>query len=587
MGEDRESRGKQKGISMRIKHAVFLGLVVISQSSIGAVDSTVKQFIPGSAQPGVINNTFAPAPPSYAVHPNLPARPEAPGNLLGTAAQKIKFKLTKIILEGNHVYSDQQLALLYQDKINKVITVQQLMDIVHSITIFYRDNGYILTRALIPPQHVANGIVRIRIVEGYISHVTVIGNPKGAQPLIQAYGDNIVHSRPLRLKDLERNLLLANSLPGVQVKAVLQPSKTESGASDLQLVAAVKTVGGYVSYDDYGTLYIGPHQLSVGANANSIMRPGDSISAAYSTSITNPYELHYKNVSYNTPLGNNGLLLNVSANLTTTHPGFVLTDEKIEGTGVTDTALLQYPLVLSRAFNLNTDASFNFINSKVTSFGFRVYDDQMRTIRVGGSYNAVDNYAGSNSLAAHLEKGFPIFGATTSTTTDTTSRYGGNADFLKADMQVSRLQEIGQSRYSALILLKGQYAFNPLLVNEQFAFGGSQLGRGYDPAEIIGDRGVGGTIEFRMNVSPDWRYLQSMQPYVFYDAGEIWNLRNVQDTAIKQSITSTGLGVRFSFNPYLSGNAMITQPLTKKVSAEEFIGRGKCPRGFFNLTLSG
>jgi len=29
-------------------------------------------------------------------------------------------------------------------------------------------------------------------------------------------------------------------------------------------------------------------------------------------------------------------------------------------------------------------------------------------------------------------------------------------------------------------LFKGQWAFNPLLASEQFTFGGSQLGRGYD-----------------------------------------------------------------------------------------------------------
>ncbi len=69
-------------------------------------------------------------------------------------AQKIKFKLGDIELVGNHVISTQVLSLLYKDKIGKEITVADLFAIVQNITNFYRNNGYIISRAILPPQHV-------------------------------------------------------------------------------------------------------------------------------------------------------------------------------------------------------------------------------------------------------------------------------------------------------------------------------------------------------------------------------------------------------------------------------------------------
>jgi len=54
-----------------------------------------------------------------------------------------------------------------------MITVAELQQIVQDITNYYRNNGYILSRAVLPPQHVANGVVYVQVIEGYIDHVKV------------------------------------------------------------------------------------------------------------------------------------------------------------------------------------------------------------------------------------------------------------------------------------------------------------------------------------------------------------------------------------------------------------------------------
>jgi hemolysin activation/secretion protein len=151
---------------------------------------------------------------------------------------------------------------------------------------------------------------------------------------------------------------------------------------------------------------------------------------------------------------------------------------------------------------------------------------------------------------------------------------------------VSRLQSLFW-RFSLLGYVTGQYSFNPLLASEQFAYGGSQLGRGYDPAAIIGDHGLGGTLELRLDTQLNGRFLQTVQPYLFYDGGRTWNKVTVISIPTKQSATSAGIGIRFAVNSAISGSLMLTQPLTTKVATEEIInGNSKAPRGFFSFVAA-
>ncbi len=378
------------------------------------------------------------------------------------------------MLQGNVVYSDATLSAIYQDKINKDISVAQLEQIVADITNYYRNNGYILSRAILPPQHVANGIVFIRVIEGYIDRVKIVGDPKTMKGILQTYGDQITQSRPLKLEVLERYLRLANEVPGVQVKAVLEPSTSAVGASNLNLVADAKRLSGYASFDNQGTRYEGPNELALGGEVDSLARSGDSTQITYST-VSQPKQLQYWGFTHSTPIGANGLRFSVAANSTETRPGFVLKPIKIDGKTKTAYTQLTYPLLRTAAHNATLDTSFNYYDTQVQSFGFTLYTDHIRSLRGGGTYDFTDRLRGTNLVGLHAEKGFNILGATHNPRALDTSRYGGVGAFTKLNLDMSRLQPLW-SRYSAFFILKYQYAFNVLLAGEQFSFGGSQLG---------------------------------------------------------------------------------------------------------------
>lgn len=541
--------------------------------------------LPGSIEPGRISKTLEASPAVPQALPPAPApSPEKLAPLQGPAAS-IQFPLKKIILTGNTVFSDQQLQALYQDKLNKTITIAELQNIVQTITHFYRNQGYLLSRAILPPQHIVHGIVQIHIIEGYFDNVSIQGKPKGAAHLLSAYADHIQRSRPMQLKTVERYLYLANEIPGLQAESIITPSQTQNtGQSDLAIKAHQSLMNGYFAYDNYESRYLGPLEMTGNINANSIFISGDSTHITYLNS-THWNELNYFEGAYEFPIGTEGMRLLLGGSHTNTLSGFTLSPLHIQGNTQRYYTTLSYPLVRSRTQDITLDAGFNYLNSDVTLLGQPFYTDHLRTFKVGGHYDFYDALQGANLISLHVEKGLPLLGATTNTNTTNTSRFEATGNFVKLTAQLSRQQTL-YKRFSAFAVVDSQYSFEPLLASEQFGYGGAQLGRGYDPSELLGDRGLAGSIELRMNTYPEWKFLKTTQFFIFYDAGVVWNIKHIAGTLYKDSATSTGIGLRMAFTKNISGTGLIAQPLTRQESTLAMIGKGRAPRALFNVVVS-
>lgn len=541
--------------------------------------------LPGSVLPESVSRALIQQQPQPKQQmPSLVAPPQKEETPGGAAAKKIKFQLNGIILVGNHVFTTERLSVIYKNQLHKVITVAELFTIVQNITNFYRNSGYILSRAILPPQHVKGGIVKVQIIEGFIDKVNVVGNPHGAKCLVKAYGKKLSQCPPLQITRMEKYLLIANEIPGTQVKAVLAPSKTTTGAADLTLVTENKMFSGYSSYDDYGTRYIGRQQMTANISGTSLFASGDNTQFT-TTKTPKGGELTFMDLNYTLPIEDDGSKILLGATRTQTHPLFVLKPAQIDGLTKNYYANYSYPMIRTRSQTLTLQVAFNYLDSYVTTFNQQLYTDHLRPLGVGFSYNFADKYAGSNSFYGDFRQGLPILGYTSDTNPDTarTSHPGGRGDFSKIDLSLSRLQAL-KANFSVYGLFRGQWAFNELLASEQFTWGGSQLGRGYDVAELIGDKGLGGTLELRYDLGLESFWFQSMEFYMFYDYGKIWNFKNPVGSPLILSGTSTGLGVRFYMMKYVSGNFMWTQTLTKQVAAEELIGDGRRPRIFFSIT---
>jgi len=144
---------------------------------IGIVDTVTAQEVPGQIDPGRIEKRFEKPPvPKSTLEPVVPSEPEAvpPEDL-----EKIKFVLTGTVIEGSTVYTDSDFLPLYEKYLNTQVSLADVYRIAEAITARYRNDGYILSRTVVPPQRIQNGMVRITVIEGFIDSISIEGSVKG------------------------------------------------------------------------------------------------------------------------------------------------------------------------------------------------------------------------------------------------------------------------------------------------------------------------------------------------------------------------------------------------------------------------
>ncbi len=212
--------------------AGLIGLLAIhpvaAQSVSGnpAVDPFVR---PGGTRQ--VLPEFAPSDRPDLVLP--PLAPQQPGGQ-GMLSSGLTIAVREIHLEGNTVFTDADLAYLVSPYEGRTISAEDLQSLRQQITVHYINAGFINSGAVIPDQDVQNGIVILRVIEGRVSNIEIIGN--------NGLTSHFVRSRlslgvgpPLNMEDLEQRLQILIQSPFLeQVNAELGPG-IRPGAGTLRV----------------------------------------------------------------------------------------------------------------------------------------------------------------------------------------------------------------------------------------------------------------------------------------------------------------------------------------------------------------
>lgn len=475
----------------------------------------------------------------------------APASQAPKGADKIKFTLKNIEIQGATAYKADVLRALYADRIGQTVSLADIYDIAGALTAKYRNDGYILTQVVVPPQTIDGGIARLRVVEGTLDKITVQGGNDRERALIQSYADQIKQKGAVNAKDLERALLLINDLPGVEARSVLSPSSTP-GAADLLIIPTRDAYEATVGIDNYGSRFLGQWEAIASAAMNGVLGFNERIAAsvAYApghNGIGNP-ELGYGELSYLQPVGRYGTTAGVSGSIAATQPGLTLDESNVRGIAKTLALEVNHPFIRTRNLSLFGYGVFDMRSSRTRSDIDDTREDQLRVARIGGKVENVDSLfgAGFTSLDAKISKGLNVFGASDKGD-DNLSRATGDPQFTKFDAELQRLQRLTRD-FNLLVAVKGQFSNGALLSAEEFGFGGINYGRGYDPSEIVGDDGLAGKAEIQWNrpVKSAPPVIEDHQFFAFYDAGRAWNDDKATATSEVETRTSAGIGARAS-----------------------------------------
>jgi hemolysin activation/secretion protein len=491
------------------------------------------------------------------------------------------------VIDGMTQYTPEQMRSVVDAYVGREVTLEDLRMIADGIAGRYRADGHLLTRVLVPEQDVGSSTVRLVVVEGVIHEVRIEGH--GAAPgsaILQGYAERIEQSRPLRMKDLERNLLLINDLGGVFAEATLVRSD-RPGGSDLVLRVAENRFGSSFAFENRGSRLIGPYRVLAQIGLSSLFGEYSSSSLRLATT-GKDRELLFGAVNHSLPLGASGFTLELGANFANAEPG--LEDLREAGFSSQDelhtdswsaSVGMSYPLVRSRATNLTGRLSLTASKGNTQLLGSRLSDDKLRAARLGFTFDFVDASSAVHLVDLEIAHGFDVLGASDeSDERERLSRAGGRTRFSKATAYVARLQPLTE-RVSILSAATGQYAFNRLLSAEGFGYGGDQFGRAFDASELFGDTGIAGKIELRYSAGSAGRDLGGYTPYLFYDVGKIWQRSGSEDEPDSESAASCGAGVRFVLTARVAGYLELAKPLGRDVIQEA----NRNARFFFGLSF--
>jgi hemolysin activation/secretion protein len=490
-----------------------------------------------------------------------PARPTLRMPVLSgpevAAGTRPLFVLRGISLAGAHAIPRDQILTAYRPYIGKKVSQADLAAIASTVSDLYRAAGFHLSRAIVPPQDIVGGRVRLQVIEGSITEVVLTGDSAerfGVRPMLGP----VLAETPSRLATLERQLLLINGRPGVRI-ADTAIEEIGVGTGCFRLLVDVKTWNIYTSFglDNLGSSSVGPWQTYATGAFNSYLAPGDTLALNLSTTPGDPRELGFGRLSYDVPVGTDGLRIGASVLYSEVRPG---DDRRLfNDTTRTDSFEVRASVVplQSQRSALTLTAAAGFSNLSERDVFGPIYNDHIRTVSLTSDYRLQDNFGGNNSFTMTWRQGLDILGA--SHVDDDLSRYGASSNFSVMDFWLTRYQALSDA-WSVKMSAAGQVASGPLFTSQQFYLGGAAFGRGYGSAEISGDNGIAGSLELRFDQRLNFRYLTGYQLYSFVDAGAAWNDGFGFTDGL--SLTSAGAGVRLFLGGDLRADLTVAFPLS-------------------------
>ena len=490
-------------------------------------------------------DAYRPASPNLRMpRPNAESQAWAPADT--------RMVLHKVRFEGGTVFPLSDLREHYQPLIGHSITLGELQQYTERLTERYRQDGYLLSYAYLPPQDVAEGRVNVVLVEGYIRDYRVEGDIGPAGGYLQQLLTQLEAERPLTRETLERYLGLAERLPGVSIEAELAMAQTADGAARLTVRAQRKLFSAAVtladsSRDDAQALLTATSnaqtRFAEQFKASLLLPPGDD-------------QVHYQRLDYSQYLDAAGSQLLLSASRYRSDPGTrIRLDDGRDMTRERDSERyavgLRQPVVVRPNEWMAVQGHLYAVSEHVEDQldgepSLRDYDTSVRALSFEGDWRKVEG-GRLRIVSAGVYQGLDYLGARSDADYD--------LDFLR--LRLSGLQsDTLAGNWQGVASGALYWSDDRLPDSERAGFGGLHFGRGYPRDQADGDKGWG--VAYELNYSLRGNGLALVQPYAAVDVAQAWHNRGPVDDA---HLASAALGVRLGDGRYLNVALEVAKPL--------------------------
>ena len=467
------------------------------------------------------------------------------------------FLLEKINFECNTVkdITEEDLQHLGLEVLGEDIFFDELLEVCSKVTNLYHSKGYLTSYATVPPQRIVDGVATIKIVESKVGDMNI----DGEKWTREWYLKHIIMGKAglregdvFNAKNLQRAMKEINREDYVQVQTEVEREAT--GDENTAITLNVRDrfpVNLNFNYDDYGRSYTGAQRVSFLVGMDNLTGLGDKI---YGGTILSSGSTGWM-AGYSLPVSSYGTRLSFDFSDSHVHLGGPYRGLNVKGNAQSYFFKLTHPLVQTAKSDLYLYSGYDYVNASTTFGPAKTYlSDYALHVWRSGLYGMTDDSYGR--WIGNFNIDFGMGGTDNMNSASDTS-------FVKVGATATRVQRLF-SRSMGVVRIGGQYSPNKLFAAEQMQLGGPYTLRGYQPAELIGDYGFTGTVEYRTPVpllDKVWPWLdERLRLAAFYDFGWIGENGNMYNYP-QSFLHSVGFGTYINFTDWLTAQIGVGFPL--------------------------
>jgi len=437
-------------------------------------------------------------------------------------------------------------------------TFGQLSELADSVTQSLREAGYLLAKAIIPPQEVENHMVGMRIYTGILESVTAENNSLYKSKSFTATFDPLI-DKVVEQRRIEERVLRINDMPGVQALGSFRPG-SEVGGTRMKVKVQEDPVEFYARADNYGVEATGDVRLLVGGTVNNITRHVDQFSVD-AVKTFNPGDLRNARARYE--IFSPSLRHSIGGSYSETRydvEGLGFRPLDIDGDTEIANVFIDSRWVRQRNFNFSTNLGLSTKRAEVHRLNLSDGVDRLTVVNLTLIVDAVDTrFKGLHRGTLTYARGIEDFIGSMDDRGNMNSLTLVNGDpllsgeFEKYFASYNRYQSL--TGYHALLLrLAGQYTDDQLSSLEKMSLGGPYTVRAYPIGEYVNDRAAFASLAWSINggvISDDIVYGESswediLTISIFADYGWGKNRDNAGNMN-RREISGWGVGARFDF----------------------------------------
>lgn len=451
-----------------------------------------------------------------------------------TTQPSIPILVETIDVEGSTIFERDDFEEIVQPLEGKTVTLEQLNEAANQITQLYFSQGYITSRAILPPQEVVDGRIQIQVLEGSVEDIEIEGAERLGRYALQRI--RLGTSTPLQVGAIEDRLLLLQSDPRFEsISGSLQRGETLGQSKLFISLEEAFPFQSNLTFDNFSIPSVGEYRTGVGITHLNVFGLGDTFSTDYFRSTADNSQVI--DISYTIPVNARDGTIQFRTLIQRDRPDTNFIDFSTDKSDSNRYEIsYRQPIFRSIREELGLSVGFSLRNGTTifsTSQGSsRTPNRNTSVFRFGQDYLSRDRQ-GVWSFRSQFNLGTGLFEASTKSTP-------ADGEFFSWLGQLQRVQQIGDRH---LLIIQNDYQLtpDPLLSSEQFSIGGGQSIRGYRQNAVSGDNGIRFSIEDRITLARS-SGRPAFQLIPFFDLGYVWN--NPENFDVDEPlIYSVGVGM--------------------------------------------